>query len=142
MRDLSVFADESFDFIFHPVSNLFIHEVRPVWKEAFRVLRRGGLMLVGVINPIFYLFDIDKAEQGVMEVVNKLPYADSEHPEAVQKSREKGWPLEHSHSLTDQLGGQMDAGFYLVGLYEDRHNGIATGEYTPTYIATRALKPK
>jgi ubiquinone/menaquinone biosynthesis C-methylase UbiE len=37
MRDLSAFKDESFDFIFHPVSNLFIHEIRPVWREAFRV---------------------------------------------------------------------------------------------------------
>ncbi len=142
MRDLSVFVDESFDFIFHPVSNLFIHEIRPVWKEAFRVLRRGGSMLVGIMNPIFYLFDIDKAEQGVMEVINKLPYADSEHPEVVARFKEKGWPLEHSHSLTDQLGGQMEAGFHLVGLYEDRHNQVATGDYTPTYIATRAVKPK
>jgi len=142
MRDLSAFADESFDFIFHPVSNLFIHEIRPVWKEAFRVLRRGGTMLAGFMNPIFYIFDIDKAEQGMLEVIHKLPYADSDHPEIVKKLMEKNWPLEHSHSLGDQLAGQMEAGFHLIGLYEDRHKGIVTSEYTPTYIATRALKPE
>lgn len=142
MRDLARFEDESFDFIFHPVSNLFVPEVRLVWKESFRVLRRGGTMLVGFMNPIFYIFDLDKADQGVLEVVNKLPYADSEHPEVVRKLAEKNWPLEHSHSLSDQIGGQMEAGFHLIGLYEDRHKDIIIGEYTPTYIATRALKPE
>ena len=39
MRDLSVFADQSFDLIFHPVSNVFCPQVQPVWREAFRVLR-------------------------------------------------------------------------------------------------------
>ncbi len=141
MRDLSMFANESFDFIFHPVSNLFIHEIRPVWKEAFRVLRRGGTMLAGFINPAFYIFDLDKADQGVLEVAHKLPYADSEHPDIAQKLVEKNFPLEHSHSLSDQLAGQMEAGFHLIGLYEDHHKDFIIGNLMPTYIATRALKP-
>jgi ubiquinone/menaquinone biosynthesis C-methylase UbiE len=142
-RDLSQFADASFDFIFHPVSNLFISEIRPVWREAFRVLRHGGSLLAGFMNPIFYIFDLDKAEQpeAQLEVKYKLPYADLDHPEICQRLIEKGWPLEHSHSLTDQLAGQMEAGFHLVGLYEDRHQGTLISAYTPTYLATRALKP-
>jgi ubiquinone/menaquinone biosynthesis C-methylase UbiE len=140
MRDLSRFADESFALIFHPVSNLFVPEIRPVWKEAFRVLRHGGIILAGFMNPIFYIFDLDKADQGVLEVVHKLPYADSDDPETVRKLMEKNLPLEHSHSLSDQLAGQMEAGFHLIGLYEDRHKDFIIGEYTPTYIATRALK--
>ena len=141
MRDLSMFNDESFDFIFHPVSNLFIHEIRPVWREAFRVLRPGGTMVSGFMNPIFYIFDFDKAEQGLLEVKYKLPYADSEHPEIAEKLIADGDALEHSHTLTEQLGGQMEAGFHLIDLYEDYHTGTAVSEYTPTYIATRAFKP-
>jgi ubiquinone/menaquinone biosynthesis C-methylase UbiE len=140
MRDLSVFADESFDFIFHPVSNLFIHEIRPVWREAFRVLRSGGTMLSGFMNPALYIFDLFKADEGILEVKYKLPYADSEHPELVKKLTTAGDALEHSHSLTDQLGGQMDAGFHIIGLYEDYHSGWVISEYMPTYVATRALK--
>jgi ubiquinone/menaquinone biosynthesis C-methylase UbiE len=140
-RSLAMFASESFDFIFHPVSNLFIPEIRPIWKEAFRVLRRGGTMLAGFMNPIFYLFDIDKAEKGIMEAKYKLPYADIEHPEMRERQMAGGWPLEYSHSLTDQLAGQTDAGFHIIGLYEDRHSGVVISEFTPTYIATRALKP-
>jgi len=141
MRDLSVFEDGSFDFIFHPVSNLFIHEIRPVWREAFRVLRHGGMMLAGFMNPVFYLFDLDKADNGILEVRYKLPHSDSEHPEIAEKLIASGDALEHSHSLTDQLGGQTDAGFHIIGLYEDYHGDSAVSAYTPTYIATRAVKP-
>lgn len=141
MRDLSCFEDGSFDFIFHPVSNLFIHEIRPVWREAFRVLRRGGSMVAGFMNPAVYIFDLAKADQGVLEVIHKLPYADSEHPEIAKRYMDNNEPLEHSHSLSDQIGGQMDAGFHLIGLYEDNHKDWIIGETMPTYIATRALKP-
>jgi ubiquinone/menaquinone biosynthesis C-methylase UbiE len=140
-RNLSMFADESFDFIFHPVSNLFIPEIRPIWKEAFRILRHGGTMLAGFMNPIFYIFDFDQAEKGVLEVKYKLPYADIDHPEMRDRQLANGWPLEHSHSLTDQIAGQTEAGFHIIGMYEDRHGGTAISDYTPTYIATRAFKP-
>ena len=140
-RNLEVFADESFDFIFHPVSNVFIPEIRPIWKEAYRVLRHGGSLLAGFMNPIFYLFDMEKAEKGILEVKYKLPYADIDHPEALERQRVGNWPLEYSHSLTDQLAGQTDAGFHITGLYEDRHGGTEISAYTPTYLATRAWKP-
>ena len=65
----------------------------------------------------------------------------SEHPEIAKKLIAAGDALEHSHSLTEQLGGQMDAGFQITGLYEDYHSAFVVSEYTPTYIATRALKP-
>jgi len=63
MADLSVLADESFDFIFNPVSNCFIAELKPVWNEAFRVLRKGGTMITGFVNPIEYCFDSELAER-------------------------------------------------------------------------------
>lgn len=52
--DLSRFADESFDLIFHPCSNCFMPKLEPVWRECFRVLRRGGSLLVGFTKPEVY----------------------------------------------------------------------------------------
>jgi SAM-dependent methyltransferase len=142
MRDLSVFGDATFDLVFHPVSNCFIYEVRPVWKEAFRVLKPGGWLLAGFNNPAFYLFDFPKAEKGIFEVRYKLPYdARMFSPKELQYEFGEDTPLEFSHSLTDQIGGQLDAGFLLAGLYEDTQNS-PLGEYMPAYIATRALKPR
>ncbi len=139
MRDLSVFADESFDFIFHPVSNLFIHEIRPVWNEAYRVLRHSGYMLSGFMNPLFYLFDWDDMEKGNLYVKHKIPYSDVE-TYGLARLEEENRPAEFGHSLSDQLAGQMDAGFSIIGLYEDSHTDVKISEYTSTYIATRAVK--
>lgn len=141
-RDLSALLDASFDLVFHPVSNLFMPEITAVWKEAFRVLKPGGVLLAGFMNPIFYIFDWMKAEKGELQVTYKLPYADVDHPEMKEAQMQAGNPLEYSHSLTDQIGGQVSAGFHIVGFYEDRHGATAISEYTPTYIATRAIKPK
>lgn len=143
MADLSAFADESFDFIFHPVSNLFAPDVRPVWREAFRVLRRGGVLLAGFLNPALYIFDLQLAERGVLQVRHTLPYSDVDSlSEEERRSFIEGeMPLEFGHTLTDQIGGQLDAGFHLTGFYEDHHRTLLPAKFMPTYIATRAVKP-
>jgi SAM-dependent methyltransferase len=57
MADPSMFADNCFDLIVHPVSNTYVPEVRPVWQGAYRVLRPSGALLAGFINPINFIFD-------------------------------------------------------------------------------------
>jgi SAM-dependent methyltransferase len=139
MADLSLFAGESF----HPVSNLFAPEVRPVWVEAFRVLRRGGYLLAGFLNPAVYIFDLELVDSsGELRVRYALPYADatSKSEEDVARQIERGEPLEFSHTLEDQIGGQIEAGFAIVGFYEDHHRDDPIAARMPTYIATRAIK--
>lgn len=146
MADLSVFEAESFDLIFHPVSNCFVPDVNAVWRECFRVLKPGGALLAGVLNPAFFCFDFDKLEKGEMEVAHRLPYADltSLGPEALARHQATGEALEWSHTLDDQIGGQLAAGFLLAGFYEDRFApGVIDplNDHMPTMIATRSLKP-
>ncbi len=144
MRDLAPFTDCSFDLIVHPVSNLFVPDVRPVWREAFRVLRPGGVLLAGFCNPIMYLFDQEMADEGVLQVRHKLPYSDLTSLTDEERSIyvDDQQPLEFGHLLEDQVGGQTDAGLLIAGLYEDIWPGAKINEYTPTYIATRAIKPR
>jgi ubiquinone/menaquinone biosynthesis C-methylase UbiE len=52
MADLSVFPDGRFNLIFHPVSNVFVPDVKPAWREAFRVLKPVGVLLSGFMNPV------------------------------------------------------------------------------------------
>ena len=142
MRDLTAFADGAFDLVFHPVSNLFVPDVRPVWREAARLLRSGGILLAGFCNPIMYLFDQEMADEGVLQVRHKLPYSDLTSLSEEERSRyiEDQQPLEFGHTLEDQIGGQCEAGFAVTGFYEDIWPGTKLNEYTPTYIATRAVK--
>jgi SAM-dependent methyltransferase len=141
MRDLSVFGDGCFDLVFHPISNVFCPEVRPVWREAFRVLRPGGILLAGFTNPSMYIFDGPLAQEGIFEVKYALPF-DATKLTIEARYREFGDenPLEFSHSLEDQIGGQMEAGFVLLGLYEDQQDS-PLGKYLPAYFATQAIKP-
>lgn len=142
MRDLSPFADASFDLVFHPVSNLFVPEVRPVWREAARVLRSGGVLLAGFCNPVMYIFDPFLADDGILQVRHKLPYSDLADMTEDERRLliEDMQPLEYGHTLEDQIGGQLDAGLVITGFYEDIYPGNKLDEYTPTFIATRAVK--
>lgn len=69
MTDPLPFEDESFNLIFHPVSNCYIEDVLPVWKECYRVLKRGGILLSGLDNGINYIFNDEETM-----AVRKLPF--------------------------------------------------------------------
>jgi hypothetical protein len=49
--------------------------------------------------------------------------------------------LEFGHTLEDQIGGQIAAGFTLTGFYEDIDADTILRKYIPSYIATKATKP-
>lgn len=140
--DLSPFQDEAFDLILNPVSTVFMPAVRPVWRECYRVLRPNGVLMTGFMNPVHYIFDLFKADEGVLEVAHPIPYSDltSLSKEDLEEYLEKGLPLEFGHSLTDLIGGQCDAGFVIADMYEDVMLDSPIHRYHPNYIATRAIK--
>jgi SAM-dependent methyltransferase len=145
MSDLSTFSDESFDLIFHPVSNVFVPDVRPVWRECYRVLCSNGVLLAGFMNPSLFLFNHDEVERtGSLVVKYALPYSEPESLASAEQThwRESGRAAEFSHSLETQIGGQLSAGFVLTGLYEDSWSDEATlfNRFSPVAIATRAVK--
>jgi len=147
MRDLSVFADASFDLVFHPISNLYVPDIRPVWRECFRVLRSGGMLLSSFYNPVVFIGDRDPAyaEQGLIRPRFSVPYSDIEHLDAgaLADKQRCGEALVFGHGLDQQIGGQLEAGFVLTGFHEDRQPRprFVIDRYLPTFLATRAQKP-
>lgn len=142
MQDLSVFKDESFDFIVHPWSNAYVDDVLPVWREAYRVLRKGGILISGFANPVEYIFDYKALCQGKFEVRHQLPYSDLtsiSEEELNETILSQGEGIAFGHTLADQIGGQIDAGFVIGGFLEDV-GGSPLDQYMMNSIATKAIK--
>jgi len=142
MRDLGALGDGAFDLVFHPVSNCFIPDVRPVWAEVHRVLRPGGALLAGFANPAGLIFDEGAKARGELVVRHRIPYSDLEQltAEELQAYVDKEEPLMFGHTLEDLIGGQLEAGLVLAGFFEDVDPGSPLQAHLPTYIATRAVR--
>ena len=71
---------------------------------------------------------------------NMIPYADIEHmddPETREIVERDGYLW--SHTLEEQIQGQIEAGFAIVGFYEDI-GGTVLDKYINSSIATKAIK--
>ena len=130
------FADESFDLIFHPVSNCYVEEVEPIWKECYRVLKKGGILLAGFDNGMNYIFDDDERE-----VRYRLPFNPLKDEQIYKESLEKDWGIQFSHTIEEQIGGQLKAGLTLTDIYQDTNGEGNLHEHNvPTFYVTRAVK--
>ena len=131
------FGDEAFDFIFHPVSNCYVEEVLPIWRECFRVLKKGGILLAGLDNGINYIFDEEETC-----LTNSLPFNPLRDAALYEASIKKNWGIQFSHTIEEQIGGQLQAGFMLTDIFEDTNGAGRLHEHNvPCFYATRAVKP-
>lgn len=130
------FADESFDVIVHPVSNCYVEQVKPIFHECFRVLKRGGILVAGLDNGVNFLVNDDE-----MTIVNRFPFNPLKNPEQMEQLQREDCGVQFSHTLDEQIGGQLEAGFVLTDLYEDTNSEGRLRELNiPCFFATRAVK--
>lgn len=130
------FEDGSFDLIFHPVSNSYIEDVFPVWKECYRVLKKGGILMAGLDNGINYAFDDEEKM-----IIRNLPFNPLKDQQLYEDSIKKDWGIQFSHTIEEQIGGQLRAGFVLTDIYQDTNGVGRLHEFNiPTFYATRAIK--
>lgn len=137
------FEDESFDIIFCPVSNVYIENLENMWKESYRVLQRGGLLMVGYMNPWVYMYDSDV----VWDQPDKEPHLEFNLPFNSRRLEEEGrieidpeYGYEFSHTLEDQIRGQLKAGFAMIDFYESKDPGNRLTEYGSDYLANLCVK--
>lgn len=139
MQDLSVFSDETFDFIMQFAGG-FVDSVLPVWREAYRVLKKGGIMIAGHNSPNDFIFDIEEMEKGNLIVRHKIPYSDLTSLSKEEFDRiTKNEGVAFGHSMQDLLQGQIDEGFLIAGYYDDTGSSLLDN-YIPTFFATKAIK--
>ena len=148
IADLGRFADQSFALIVNPPSTLFVPNLAPVWRECWRVLQPGGMLMTGFMNPDEFVFDSDALdEQGSFVVRYGLPYVEFETLDEEQRAERiaRRAMFHFSHTMEEQLGGLAQAGFAITGFYEDRRpeeDGNPIRHYMPSYFVARAQKGK
>ncbi len=130
------FEDEEFDLIFHPVSNCYIEHVKPVFKECARVLKPGGVLLGGYDSSLNYVFDADETK-----FTYKLPFNPLKNPEHMKVLEQDDAGVQFSHTMEEQLSGQIEAGLVITGFYEDGMSEGILAEYNiPSFYAVRSTK--
>lgn len=130
------FEDEEFDLIFHPVSNCYVEDVKPIWRECFRVLKKGGYLLSGTDHFVNYIVD-----QNEERIINHLPFNPLKDPEQMKQLADDDCGVQFSHTLEEQINGQLEAGFTLLEIYEDTNGeGRLHDLNIPTFLAMRSLK--
>ncbi len=130
------FADDTFDLVFHPVSNCYIEDVAHVWRECYRVLKPGGRLMAGLDNGINFI--VDETEQ---KIVHDLPFNPLRDERLMKELQETDSGVQFSHTLEEQLRGQLQAGFRLLDLYEDTNGAGFLHEHgIPSFWASFAEK--
>ncbi|MDO4458964.1 MAG: methyltransferase domain-containing protein [Clostridia bacterium] len=136
MTERLPFEDESFDIIVHPVSNCYIQDVQHVWNECYRILKKGGILMAGLDNGINFLYNDEETE---ME--NVLPYNPLINPEQMEQAKKDNVGVQFSHTIEEQIDGQIRAGFTLTNVYGDTNGyGNLHEHNVDSFWGTRAVK--
>ena len=100
------------------------------------MLKPGGTLLSGTDHYINYIVDEDEER-----IVNHLPFNPLKDPEQMKQLEKDDAGVQFSHSLEEQINGQLEAGFTLLELYEDTNGEGRLHELNiPTFLAMRARK--
>ena len=113
-----------------------MEQVKTIGNECWRVLKHGGILISGTDHYVNYIVD-EKEER----IINHLPFNPLKDPEQMRQLQEDDGGVQFSHSLEEQIGGQLEAGFILTDLYEDINGEGRLSELNiPTFLAMRSEK--
>jgi len=105
MRDLSALEDNSFDLIYQANSIGYVPDVRPVFNEAARVLRKSGLYRSVFGNPATAFMEWDGKHYSISK-----PYAET--------FNRRDEAIDHHHYMDDIFNGLLDARFAIRRVHE------------------------
>jgi SAM-dependent methyltransferase len=134
MRDLSPFADCSFDIVWQAHSINFIPDPLSVFDEVARVLRPGGRYRLEYTNP--FLHGVWRTWDGAGYAITQR-YQDGEYvdPDPCWKVwdtdgtvRLVEGPREFRHRLSTMVNGLVARGLSILGIYEDGSGGDPQAE--------------
>jgi len=124
MQDLSCFNDNTFDIVYQPISIVFVPDVRIVYREVHRVLKKGELYRVAHINPATYPVDFDGNGNGWDGIGYRItePYRGGpvlRNDKGVENMCEGKLTGEFRHTFSDIFNGLIETGMVINGVWEE-----------------------
>ena len=120
MANLSMFANEEFDLVAHPVSTCYVPNLEPVLAEVARVLRPGGLYVSQHKQPMNLQASLELVHG---KYIVETPVGQPARSLAIGQSSLLREPetIEFAHSLDAILGGICRAGMSIEAVSEPDH---------------------
>lgn len=136
------FADNFFDMIFNPISNCYIEDIQPFWKECARVIKQDGILMTSFIKEEVFMFDPDYKNEDFLITRRPVPFNPLRDlsEDQIKQRYDAQMPLAFSHTLTEQIGGMIKAGFVVTDIFEDGDGGGLHDKYMNSYVAVRAVR--
>jgi SAM-dependent methyltransferase len=126
MRDLSIFAADTFDVVWQVYSINFVPSVELVFQGVARVLKPGGIYFLQFANPIVHSIDEEKWDGNAYplkdlyregeDLSERFPHWDVDQPDGSQVKLTS--PHEFRHILSTMMNTLVSNGFVLLGLWE------------------------
>ncbi len=134
MNDLSMLKAGSFDLVYQAPSMGYVPDVEKVYKQVYRVLKKGGLYRADAQNPQSqFIYESSWDGKGYRITV---PYA----VKAMQRAEDEK-VIEYRHYLDEIFNGLVDCGFVIEhveempkGLYQKKNARPGSWEHSLLYI--------
>lgn len=99
--------------------------------------------MVGYVNPWIYMYDgedvWDQPEKK-LELKFSVPYNSRKLEESGHVKINPEYGYEFSHTLEEQIGGQLKAGFAMIDFYESKDSRNRLSKYRSGFIANLSIK--
>jgi ubiquinone/menaquinone biosynthesis C-methylase UbiE len=156
MKDLSRFADDEIDLVWHCHSLVFIDDIDVVFREVGRVLKPGGTYITGTMHPttlrLYRTFD-GRGWRPLSSYYDNGPIPwidDSAATWEWDEGRVLAKTIEYGHRIETLINGMVASGMVVDGLWEygetepDFGAEPGTDEHLetlfPPYVQIRARK--
>lgn len=98
--------------------------------------------MMAFVKEEHFMFEPDFETEDFLISRHSLPFnpINDLSEEQLKAKQDERLPLAFSHTLTEQIGGLIKAGFEITDIYEDCDGGGLFDKYMNSYVAVRAVK--
>jgi SAM-dependent methyltransferase len=121
MRDLSAFAESSFDLVYQAISLVFVPDVKAVYREVYRILRHKGLYKVEHGDPATGIVEETSWDGEGYRILCPYKKGRIDDPDA----------MEFRHTLEDIYNGLIEVGFSIKSIHEDPRHHLPNPDAKP-----------